>query len=66
MVALMAAGKGIGAITSGPLSEGLLSAGVDFHARFAYGTSYGILIVFSGVSALLGGMACLGRLWKVI
>lgn len=66
VVALMAAGKGVGAMTSGPLSESLLSAGVDFHARFAYGTSYGILIVFSGLSALLGGMACVGRLFKML
>lgn len=65
VIALMAAGKGIGAITSGPLSESLLSAGVDFDAKFAYGTSYGILIVFSGLSALFGGVACMGRLFKV-
>ena len=66
VVALMAAGKGVGAITSGPLSESLLRAGVEFHAKFAYGTSYGILIVFSGVSALLGGLACLGRLFRLL
>lgn len=59
---LLAAGRGIGSIVSGPLSEALLSerpwAG---DAILGYGTGYGALIVFTGVSAMLGGMSWVGR-----
>lgn len=59
---LLAAGRGIGSVVSGPLSEALLSerpwAG---DAILGYGTGYGALIVFTGVSAMLGGMGWVGR-----
>lgn len=67
IVALMAAGKGIGAVISGPLSERLLS--IDRwqgHAGFAYGSDYGVLVVFTGVSATLGGTAWIGRLLRLL
>lgn len=65
VVALMAAGKGIGAVISGPLSEQLLSLDTwKGHAGFAYGSGYGLLLVFTGVSATLGGTAWVGRMLR--
>ncbi len=52
--ACLSAGKGVGYMVSGPLSEALLRAG-SWHAEKAYGTQYGALITFTGVTALLGG-----------
>lgn len=66
LIGLMAAGKGIGGVVGGPLSEKLLEVGWHAHSKFAYGTSYGVLVVFCGVSAAFGGAACIGRLLKMI
>ncbi|UPX20785.1 uncharacterized protein EKO05_0011005 [Ascochyta rabiei] len=52
--AFLSAGKGVGNLASGPLSEALLHAGT-FKAGFAYGSGYGALIVFTGATALLSG-----------
>lgn len=52
--ACLSAGKGIGNLCSGPLSEALLHAG-NWSAGAAYGSGYGALIVFTGVTALAGG-----------
>ncbi|RFU26217.1 hypothetical protein B7463_g10120, partial [Scytalidium lignicola] len=64
---LLAAGRGIGAVSSGPISEALLGPepwkGVS---QFGYGSGYGVLIVFTGVSALLGGISFVGRRVKAI
>ncbi|CAK4001245.1 Monocarboxylate transporter 4 [Lecanosticta acicola] len=65
-IGLMAAGRGIGGIISGPLSEKLLHLGWHVPGKFAYGTSYGILVIFCGVSATFGGAACVGRLLKLL
>lgn len=65
-IGLMAAGRGIGGVVSGPLSEKLLQLGWHAKGHFAYGTSYGVLVVFCGVSATFGGAACLGRMLKMI
>lgn len=52
-----AAGRGIGAIVSGPLSNKLLELKLgEGTLRFAYGTKFGILIVFIGVTAVVGGL----------
>ncbi len=61
LMGVFAAGRGIGAVASGPLSEVLLK-GVTRVAsptstEFGYGTQYGVLIVFTGVSALAGIVA---------
>lgn len=66
MLSLMAAGRGVGAVITGPLSAKLLQVGWNAQANFAYGTDYGVLIVFSGVFAALGGTACVGRWLRVI
>lgn len=66
LIGVMAAGKGIGSVVGGPLSEKLLELGWHAKSQFAYGTSYGILVVFCGVSAAFGGAACVGRLLKMV
>ena len=59
---LLAAGRGIGSVVSGPLSEALLSERPWVEdAMLGYGTGYGGLIVFTGISAMLGGMSWVGR-----
>lgn len=52
--AFLSAGKGVGNLASGPLSEALLHAG-NWNAGFAYGSGYGALIAFTGATALLSG-----------
>jgi len=59
---LLAAGRGIGSVVSGPLSEALVgSKPWQGEAVLGYGTGYGGLIVFTGISAMLGGMSWVGR-----
>ncbi|KAL1872127.1 hypothetical protein Daus18300_004497 [Diaporthe australafricana] len=60
---LLAAGRGIGNVASGPLSEVLIKGQPwQGEAGAGYGSGYGALIVFTGVSALLGGGSFLGRI----
>ena len=66
VISLLCASKGIGSLISGPISEQLLQVPPLGHAGFAYGTRYGAVILFTGVSASLGGVACLGRMVKMI
>ena len=56
------AGRGVGNLASGPLSEALL-AGRPWYKNVAlgYGTGYGELIAFVGATALLSGMSRAGR-----
>ncbi|OHE95657.1 major facilitator superfamily transporter [Colletotrichum orchidophilum] len=53
---MLAAGRGVGNVISGPLSETLVK-GAPWRgdAGFGYGSGYGTLIVFTGVTALVGG-----------
>ena len=49
VIAILGAGKGIGAVVSGPLSERLVrGAGAFVGAGGAYGTEYGGLVTFTG------------------
>lgn len=64
LMGLFAAGRGVGAVLSGPISEVLLDkkrawgdGNGDGDELFAYGTKYRVLIVFTGVSALCGLIA---------
>ena len=57
VLSLMAAGKGIGSIASGPLSESLLRLGPVGDAGYVYGTDYGNLVIFTGIATLMGGFA---------
>ncbi|KAI1649211.1 MFS general substrate transporter [Daldinia loculata] len=52
----LAAGRGIGNVVSGPLSENLIQSlpWKGNTAPFGYSSGYGSLIVFTGVTALLG------------
>ncbi|KAI3318009.1 major facilitator superfamily transporter [Xylariaceae sp. AK1471] len=59
----LAAGRGVGNVVAGPLSEGL-TRGLLWKgetAAYGYGSGYGSLIVFTGVTALLGGASFLWR-----
>ncbi|KAF2198740.1 putative MFS monocarboxylate transporter [Delitschia confertaspora ATCC 74209] len=60
--ACLAAGRGIGNIASGPLSEALVK-GFPWkgEAGFAYGSGFGTLIVFTGVTAVFGGASWIWR-----
>lgn len=53
----LAAGRGVGNMVSGPLSESLARGSLAWQGRagFGYGSGYGGLIVFTGATALLGG-----------
>ncbi|RAH46867.1 putative MFS monocarboxylate transporter [Aspergillus brunneoviolaceus CBS 621.78] len=56
---LLAGGRGIGSVISGPLSEKLMQRGpvasVHGGVSTGYATDYGAVILFTGVTALLGG-----------
>ncbi|KAI1635010.1 putative monocarboxylate transporter [Biscogniauxia mediterranea] len=54
--------RGIGYASGGVASVGLLNAGtIAVSQRFGYGTIYGPLILFTGLSSLLGGWVVLWR-----
>ncbi|PSN68117.1 MFS general substrate transporter [Corynespora cassiicola Philippines] len=58
--AALAAGRGIGNVVSGPVSEALVRFGTVGH-KGVYGTEYGPLVLFTGISAVLGGAGILGK-----
>lgn len=61
----MEAGRGVGNVVSGPLSEALLKADTwRGHAWGSYGSGYGTLVVCTGATALLGGFSVLARQLK--
>ena len=61
----IAFGRGIGNVVSGPLSEALLEAdGWKGQAWGAYGSGFGLLIVCTGVTAILGGLCLVMRLFR--
>jgi MFS family permease len=60
--AFLAFGRGVGNVISGPLSEALIKGKPWLsEAGLAYGSGYGPLITFTGISALLGGCSFLFR-----
>lgn len=62
MIGIFSAARGIGAVVSGPLSEVLLrNKPWQGQAGGAYGSGYGGLIVFTGVTATVGCVSFLGR-----
>lgn len=53
---LLAAGRGLGNVMAGPLSELLVREHLwEGKAAGAYGSGYGMLIVFTGATAMIGG-----------
>ena len=61
VLGMMAAGRGLRAVMSGTVSETLLAYG-SWSLKGAYGTEYGTLIFFTGITAVLGGAGALSRL----
>ena len=63
---LLAGMRGVGSVVSGPLSTALVNLGLAGGAggrQIGYETQYGWLIVFTGVTALLGGW---GWGWRMV
>jgi MFS family permease len=54
---LLCVGRGLGSLIAGPLSEALLKGGASLqgHAFASYGSVYGVLIIFTGVAAVVCG-----------
>lgn len=62
---LMNGARGVGYVAGGLVGVELLKAGgVVNTARWAYGSQYGALIVFTGVCSVLGGWASVWREWS--
>jgi MFS family permease len=59
----LAAGRGVGSVVSGPLSEALLKGGQSWRgqAEASFGTAYRPLIIFTGVTAALSSLGWVGR-----
>jgi MFS family permease len=62
---LLAAGRGIGAVVSGPLSVRIISS-MGGSGIGGYGTGYRVAIIFTGITALFGGVSWMGRKAKMI
>ncbi|KAK2744377.1 hypothetical protein FQN57_004272 [Myotisia sp. PD_48] len=62
VVGTLAAGRGIGSLICGPLSEALVK-GKPWQGQvgLGYGSGFGPLIVFAGVSSLFGGVSYCAR-----
>ena len=61
--AFLAAGRGIGNVVSGPLSEALVKGRPWWgQAGMAYGSGFGALIAFTGASAACGGLSFVVRM----
>ncbi|KAH6681406.1 major facilitator superfamily domain-containing protein [Halenospora varia] len=62
LLGLMSAFRGVGAVASGPLSEALLRS-QRWHGKpeVGYNSSFGGLIVFTGVTAAVGAVGFLGK-----
>jgi predicted MFS family arabinose efflux permease len=55
MYGILSGGRGLGYALSGPLSSVLLNTSWPEGRSWGYGTEYGPMILFTGISALLGG-----------
>jgi MFS family permease len=58
--AVLAAGRGVGNVACGPVSEVLARAG-EVGGTGLYASEYGPLLLFTGISAALGGVSWFGR-----
>lgn len=61
---LLAGGRGIGNVISGPLSSALIQRGGIGSEGLGYSTEYGTLILFTGITALLGGWSWMWQYLK--
>lgn len=57
VLGFLSAGRGIGNVVSGPLSDVLIQGSW----RSMYGSGYGLLVVFTGLTAFLGGLSVVAR-----
>lgn len=62
VISLLCAGKGVGSVLAGPISEKLVSLGPLKHVDLAYGSTYGSTIIFTGICVVLGGAGAMPRL----
>lgn len=60
VMATMAAGRGVGCVVMGPVSEALLNM-PQLRVGGLYGSKYGTLILFTGLTAFLGRFGLFGR-----
>lgn len=70
IIGLLSLGRGIGNVACGPLSELLLNKGrigssTDHHG-FAYESGYGVLIIFTGMTAAAGMCGGIARALRFI
>ena len=62
ILGVFAAGRGLGSMISGAVSENLRNIDRwNGTLQGAYGTSFGVLIIFAGISAVLSGIGYFGR-----
>jgi MFS family permease len=61
VMGLLLGGRGVGFVVGGPVSAALLSTGWRAleKAKWGYDTEYGLVIICTGASALLGSWACM-------
>lgn len=62
VMGLLLGGRGIGFVVGGPVSAGLLKSASTV-GMWGYKTEYGMMIVVTGITALLGGW---GWMWKML
>ncbi|KAM3428967.1 hypothetical protein MY4824_007917 [Beauveria thailandica] len=61
VLSVLAAGRGIGSVLSGPLSQALVGDYWRVKTYGAYGTIYGPLVIFTGFTAALSGIVLFWR-----
>lgn len=67
IIAVLSAGKGVGSVISGPLSEAILNADKwKGSAGFAFGSGYGGTIILTGVTAAFTSLGWCGRRWGLV
>ncbi|KAF7890736.1 uncharacterized protein EAF01_010545 [Botrytis porri] len=65
LMGLFSAGRGVGSVACGPVTEWLVQHRGFGGVGGGYGTKYGAVIVFTGVSAACGLIGVGARFWKV-
>lgn len=69
VMGILAAGRGIGSIACGPISQALIQENWPWTGKSAamgYGTNFGVLIIFTGVTAIFGALGFGARRLGVI
>lgn len=64
LMGLFSAGRGVGSVVCGPVTEWLIRYGSWDGVGGGYGTEYGAVIFFTGVSAACGLIGFGARFWK--